>query len=680
MTSCGKKKITSSLETISKKQDNLIHSYKLDKRVSDFPLTEDLSTPEAAYATLMRDYMATGASDAEWSKITTIKMSSTSQETVSSEMKENYLNARIVEVRIFKKRIAQVIAKMTEDSTIGYDQRFLVLHNGRWLNVGQEVLAPTLEAARKTFARKCERIYQSQLKKLGEEVANCWNRPPIPDPDEHLKPYVDFLRRKGCQPHGFMINAFKRYKLVTMGEIHNRPRYWAFNAELVRDPAFAESVGTVYLELPINHQQNINRFLTQDTCEKDIVIDMLRDFTQLGWPCQPTLDFFIAVWDINQNLSAEKKLRIKLVDMERPWEKIFEREDWQKYDVDRDLFMAQNILKDQQTEQGKERHGFFITGMGHAMEGFYYADQATKIESAGSYLEQALGDQLFTVFQHAPVMTNRGRVSGRLSLGLIDTAFKQLDDRPIAFTLSNSPFGSLPFDGMPDFNGYGNFYDGYDAYLFLSPLENEFFSPLIEGFYSEEFTSEIARRYQLMNGKPIPEKIAGAEKMTAMRASFWGQPRQWIRRLGPKEAWHSGDQWQIKIQKAYHADVQYKDLVAELDKIYSGIRKIGAQKHSWQTWGREFGFSYMTRTDWPGMYSWWYEVTKTFPLESVQYGKLTRNRGGLPQIKATVLLQNGISFAKVFLFEYDALQGCWTAKYGLDLHLDEKWKDLPSRD
>lgn len=657
-------------------RESLIRSYTLDKRVSDFPPTEDLSTPEAAYATIMRDYMATGASDAEWSKISTTKMKGTQRKTVSPEVVQDYLNARIVEVRIFKERTARVFAEMQENGTTGYDQRSLFFHNGRWLNSGQDGLAPTLEAARKTFARKCERLYKIDSERLGESVAARWNRPPVSDPEAYLKPYVDFLKKEGRQPHAFMMKAFKEHELVTMGEVHNRPRYWAFNAELVRDPAFAELVGTIYLELPLNHQSNINDFLAQNTCEKEIVVQMLRDLFELGWPCKPTLDFFVAVWEVNQELPSDKKLRIRLVDMQRPWEKIQERKDWQQYDVDRDLFMAQNILKDRQSYKYK-RNGFFIVGMGHAMEELCYVDQATPRESSGWHLKQALGNQLFTVFQHVPVMTNKGRVSGRLGLGLIDTAFAQLDDRPIAFTLRSGPFGTLAFDGMPDFNVYGDFRDGYDAYLFLVPLESEILSPLIEGFYSKEFTSEIDRRYRLMGGKLLHESLTTPEGVTAMRASFWGQPRGWTRSLGPENVWHYGDDWQTKIRQERHRNVNRQELMTELDKIYQGIKEIDSEEYSWRTWEIEFGFNYLTMTNWPGMYRWWCDVTKEHPFESVEYGELSRNKEGLPQIKVTTTLQGGITFSKVFIFKYIPLQERWQAQYGLDLHLDPKWKAFP---
>ncbi|MBN2592315.1 MAG: hypothetical protein JXA81_02325 [Sedimentisphaerales bacterium] len=664
-------------EPAKSEQGDFIKVYEVNKKVSDFPEKEDLSTPEAAYATIMRDYMAKGASGVEWSKISTMKLKSTERRTVSPEMVQNYLNARIVEVRIFKERTARVFAEMQANGTTGYDQRSLFFHNGRWLNSGHDGLAPTLEAARKTFTRKCERIYKTNLERMGESDTARWNRPPIDNPEAHLQPYVDFLKKEGRQPHTFMMKAFKEHELVTMGEVHNRPRYWAFNAELVRDPAFAELVGTIYLELPLNHQENIDHFLSKAVCEKEIVINMLRDFMEWGWPCQPTLDFFIAVWETNQNLPEEKKIRIRLVDMQRPWEKILDRKDWGQYNVDRDFFMAQNILKDRRSSRGKQRHGFFITGMGHAMEEFYYIDHTTPHESAGWHLKQVLGDQLFTIFQHVPVMTNRGAVSGRLALGLIDTAFAQLEDRPVAFTLQNGPFGTLAFDGMPDGNIYGDFRDGYDAYLYLVPLESEIFSPLIEGFYSKEYTAEIDRRNRLMNGKHLDENLITPGGITTLRSSFWGQPRQWIRRLGPENAWHHGDQWKIKRQQEHLANVRREELTTELDKIYRGIREIDPTEQSWESWENKFGFNYLTMTRWDVMYKWWCDVTKEHPLESVEYGQLSRNNKGLPQIEVTTTLKGGITFSKEFLFEYDALQDSWQAQYGLDLHLDNKWKDFP---
>ena len=658
------------------KETSPIRSYTVDKKVSDFPPSRDLSTPEAAYATIMRDFMATGASDSEWSEISVQQTYGTERRPVSPERASNCLDAQIHEVIIYRDRLALVIAKMRERDTVGYDQRFLFYANGRWLNSGHDGLASTVEEARDNFLRKGERLYISNMKKLEFR-----NRQPVADPNSHLKPYVEFLQKQGRQPHSFMMEAFSKYQLVVMGEIHNRPTYWAFNAELVRDPAFAQTVGTIYTELPSNHQESIDKFLAQDTCEKELIIQMLRDFFELGWPCKPTLDFFVAVWEVNQRLPSDTKLRIRLVDMQRPWEKIQKREDWQVYDVDRDSFMAKNIIDDLGTKKDK-RNGFFIVGMMHAMEELCVAEEMPR-PSAGWHLKQSLGDQLFTVFQHAPVQTDRGVTSGRLALGLIDTAFAKLDDRPIAFTLEEGPFGKLPFDGMPDADVYGTFDDGYDAYLYLIRLEDEILSPLIEGFYSDEFMPEIDRRYRLMNdGKPLFSDIdlPTPARVIAMRAAYWGQPRSWIPELGTENAWHYGDDWRKEIMAGAdkrHLNATRKELTAELDKIYHGIREIDPEKYVWTSWEKAFDFNYLTMTDWPAMFEWWCNVVRAHPLESAEYGELSRNKEGLPEIKVTTRLRGDITFSKVFTFKYLPLQERWQAQYGLDLHLDPKWKDLP---
>jgi len=656
-----------------------IRSYAVDKKVSDFPTSRDMSTPEAAYVTIMRDFMATGASDSEWSEISVRQSHGTERRPVSPERASNCLDAQIHEVIIYRDRLALVVAKMREHDTVGYDQRFLFCANGRWLNSGHEGLTSTTEEVRDNFLRKGERLYKSNLHLL--KLREFLKRQPVADPNSHLKPYVEFLQNQGRQPHSFMMEAFSKYQLVVMGEIHNRPTYWAFNAELVRDPAFAQTVGTIYTELPSNHQESIDKFLAQNTCEKELVIQMLRDFFELGWPCKPTLDFFVAVWQVNQKLPSDKKLRIRLVDQQRPWEKIQKREDWRAYDVDRDSFMAKNILDDLGTKKDK-RNGFFIVGMRHAMEELCFAD-GTPRPSAGWHLKQALGDQLFTIFQHAPVMTDRGVTSGRLALGLIDSAFAKLDNRPIAFTLEEGPFGKLSFDGMPDADVYGTLSDGYDAYLYLIRLEDEILSPLIEGFYSDEFMPEIDRRWRLMNdGKPLFSDIdlPTAARVNRMRAAYWGQPRSWIQSLGPENAWYYGDDWRKRDEDAAqkrHLNVTREELIEELDKIYRGIKEIDPEKYSWESWERTFDFNYLTMTNWPEMYRWWCDFIKEHPLESVAYGQLSRNKEGLPQIEVTTTLQGGISFSKVFVFKYLAVEQRWQAQYGLDMHLDPKWKDLP---
>ena len=651
----------------------LLRVYQVNKKVCDFPDKEDFSTPEAACATITR--LRASGDQGFWRRVSAKRLApgirvEEGKRKVPESRAKAWLNTEIIEVRILRqKKYAGVIAKNTHALKNLFWCFSFELENGRWLNAGESYF-DSLEEALRHFGKKCVKYARPKRLKIN-------------NPQAHLKPFVEFLKANGQEPKAFVMSALIKHQITIIGEIHHRPRYWAFNCSLVADPDFARHVGTIYMELPSNHQSHIDAFLAQTTCEKELVIQMLRDFFELGWPCKPTLEFFVAVWEVNQQLPSDKKLRIRLVDMPRPWEKIQKREDWRPYNVDRDKYMAENIIHDIQSHPDEKRNGLFIVGIGHAALHFdrsFFGGYP--IKTAGWHLQQKLGlENVYAIMQHRCVMTNKGDADGRLQLGLFDSAFSKLGDKPIAFTLEQGPFGEQMYDGEPDKPVWSTFRDGFNAYLYLGPLETEIVSPLIEGFYSKEFVPEIDRRYQLMHGEPLHKSYgwpaATPERVTAMQEQLWGQPHQWVQQLGPQEAWHNGDDWQTVIRQERHRDVTRKELTEVLDKIYRGIRGIDPEKYSWRTWPREFGFNYQTISGFDELYRWWCNVVKKHPLESVQYGKLSRNEKGLPQIDVTTTLQHGITFSKVFVFTYIPLEERWQAKYGLDLHLDEKWKDFP---
>jgi hypothetical protein len=343
--------------------------------------------------------------------------------------------------------------------------------------------------------------------------------------------------------------------MVIVGELHHRPSYWAFNSSLVGDRRFADKVSTVYLELPQNNQALVERFLTAPTLDPAPVIDMLRDMLEMGWPDQAMLEFFVAIWKANQPLPPARRLRIVLVDMARPWTQIKERKDWRRYSGDRDALMAENIIRDRRAHRRDPRHALFITGAGHALSGL---QQPTGewVKSAGWHLRQELGsNKVFVILQHRPVSSNVGQVGGRVVLGLFDSAFAALTNKPIAFPLDHGPFGEELYDASLDHPTFSLYRDAGSAYLYLGRLEEELFSPLIPGFYTAEHVKEIDRRYRLMNGgRPWHEifnrKETSPEEFIAWMSRDWGQRRrEWsAATLGPLNAWHYGSDW----RKAMH--------------------------------------------------------------------------------------------------------------------------------
>ena len=83
------------------------------------------------------------------------------------------------------------------------------------------------------------------------------------------------------------------------------------------------------------------------------------------------LEFFKAVREANQRLPRERLLRVVLTDMEWPWAKLHQPDDFDKCRADRsehrDERMAANIVHDLRDHAADSRHALFIVGYGHAM-------------------------------------------------------------------------------------------------------------------------------------------------------------------------------------------------------------------------------------------------------------------------------------------------------------------------
>lgn len=512
--------------------------YEVNKAAVEFPEREDLSTPEAACAAINR-LLASGR-EGDWRRISVpsiadrLPPAGATSRPIEDDAAQMWLNAVMQEARVFRGVYAAVLAKrITTTGKSIIDVRHLEFHDGKWLNCGHDE-CPDLDRARAVFALSCGR-YREPVKP-----------PTFTDPKQRLAPFVAHLEREGREPAECLLDAMDRYPLVIVGEIHHRPRYWALLCDLVATPAFARGVGTIYMELPSNDQSLVDGFLAAEDLDPAPVIDTLRDNLWMGWPDQPMLDFFVAVWKANQPLPPDQRMRIVLADMARPWKDIRRRSDWNKYDVDRDRFMADTILRDRREHPNNQRHSMFIVGAGHAMLDLKYPDETTPMRSAGWHLRQALGaEAVWAIFPHAPVQTNMGQVSGRIARGLFDSAFAARDNRPVAFPLTIGPFGLEPFDAFPDQPAASTYRDGYSAYLYLGPLEDEVFSPLIPNFYTDDFVRELDRRYQIMFDRSLVEGCdlddLSGQSFTRWMARDWGRPRRaWREHMGPIDAWKQG--------------------------------------------------------------------------------------------------------------------------------------------
>ena len=134
-----------------------VRTYTLNKKVTDFPVNEDLSTPEAAYAVFNR--ACASGDQAIWGRLSVESIArrfpaEAKPNPVSAKAANEWLNAEVVEVNIYRDGYAMVFARIPHPTKKIIDIRGLELQSGRWLNTGNDAVG-TLEEARKLFARRC---------------------------------------------------------------------------------------------------------------------------------------------------------------------------------------------------------------------------------------------------------------------------------------------------------------------------------------------------------------------------------------------------------------------------------------------------------------------------------------------------------------------------------------------
>ena len=124
--------------------------------MSDFPEQEDFSTPEAAYASITRAYIAEGTAafprlSVPWMAA---RMKGGVKRPLPKEAAALLLDSEILEVHLWSEDHAMVLARVASGNSgqNRIDMRHLSRISDRWLNAGNDS-RPTIEEARKKIER-----------------------------------------------------------------------------------------------------------------------------------------------------------------------------------------------------------------------------------------------------------------------------------------------------------------------------------------------------------------------------------------------------------------------------------------------------------------------------------------------------------------------------------------------
>lgn len=467
-------------------------AFKMDvisAKVKDFKLDSiNLSSPLNNY--LSRAWIRYNGKTKYWASISTSKFifdADAPDETIDDDLRNYVLNEYVDAIIIYRDSVAGVITHTDGEGL--FLLNYCWIEDGRWVNGGQG-LADNFEDAQKRLYIQLP-IHHKNLPRIAQVKALPYD----------VTQFVDFLSTIDTNPEQFLLEMLGNYKLVINGEYHRRKVSWDCLKRLVSMPEFPEKVGHVFMELPSWCQPQMDAFMSSDTIQTNILLQIFREEQPVGWWDRGEFEFICDLWHLNKSLPSDKRVKIVLADYQVPYSKIKSREELKELE-DRNTHMA-DVIENTILSSKDNRNNLFLVGCAHV----YKSRQAglgsaaygkESAATAGYQLSERLGtDNVFTVFQHMLSGDNNGNNKSPIRGGVFDRAFEMDGNRPVGFRLADSPFGNEPFDGIYEikFNiETGTYVDNYDGYLFLHPINNEpKASPLTE-IFTDEFVNELKRR------------------------------------------------------------------------------------------------------------------------------------------------------------------------------------------
>ncbi|MDO5394540.1 MAG: hypothetical protein Q4F07_01100 [Bacteroidales bacterium] len=470
----------------------------IGKPVKEFQLDSiKLTSPLNYY--LSRAWVRVSGKNRHWADISTSKFfndPNAPDETVDDDLRNYVLNETIDAIVCYRDSVAALVTHTDGEDL--YMLNYCWIEDDRWVNGGQG-MADNLSEAEEKLLTDLPFHYKNLPR-----IAQINNLP------TDIYPFVDFLSHVDTNPEQFMLEMLRLHKLVINGEYHRRKISWDMLKRLIALPDFAETTGTIFMELPSWCQPKMDEFMNSDTINHNLILQIFREEQPLGWWDSGEFEFIRDLWHLNQTLPQDKRIKIILADYQIPYSLATNRKDFQEAE-DRNTHMA-TIIANTINSNVDKRSNLFLVGCAHAYKSHQagFASSAAGRDAAltvGAQLTADLGENnVFTIFQHVLPGDNSGNNKSPIRGGVFDKAFEAIGNRPLGFCLADSPFGSEPFDGIYEIKyniATGSYSDNFDGYLFLCPIADEPKARPLTEIFDDEFVAEIKRRASAMGTENV---------------------------------------------------------------------------------------------------------------------------------------------------------------------------------
>jgi hypothetical protein len=207
-----------------------------------------------------------------------------------------------------------------------------------------------------------------------------------------------------------ILNAFDRYPIVALGDLHGCEEFWDFATSLLQTPDLPNLIKDVGVEFGnALYQDACDRYIAGQDVPSSEVQKIWQNTTQLiALDSPPYEQFFVTVRDINKKLPAEKRLRVLLGDPPLEWSTTPDsklKQEWGRALFRRDSHFAGVVEKE---VLAKGHKALLITGGAHLVRG-------VSTNNTTGHIERLRPHSMFIVIPHSGFMERNEELESRLA-------------------------------------------------------------------------------------------------------------------------------------------------------------------------------------------------------------------------------------------------------------------------
>jgi hypothetical protein len=163
-----------------------------------------------------------------------------------------------------------------------------------------------------------------------------------------------------------VVQAFRSYPVVAIGEIHSIRQTGDFYDSLVRNPEFQNTVNDIVIEFASRRSQPlIDRYINGGDVSQEELRQAWRDSTKVfAFESPIYANFLHTVREVNAQLQPSKRLRVLAGDCWIDWSSVTTREQWASYQPNNRCFA--NVIENEVLDKGQR--ALVILGNGHVMK------------------------------------------------------------------------------------------------------------------------------------------------------------------------------------------------------------------------------------------------------------------------------------------------------------------------